>query len=455
MLFLSLLGLAVANHLPMPQCPYTEGSEEWVGIGEPCGQKGRMYFGCMGGYCGEDMTCQPLKGLDEPCEGLGLHEWCAGEDMAGPHFCKNSISAGGFACTKKLADGQGCITDVECSSMLCDTNQICAKRMSKGVDELCGHPDECKSGLMCATSTKLQGGNIVTRCLKPANNGEDCATDADMACASGYCAGTVCSAKLMDDEVCTRPEMCESGFCFSLDPENLPMRCTPKLEDFQPCTELTALGCESRHCVQVPGMCKTLMLNDMCNVTWGARGGCDKGLSCFMKTGMDYACVAPATEGEACGMGVAPCEDGYYCSENECMMGKSAGEICTVNGIRNNMQCASMYCGEDGTCADRKKAGTDCTYGMGGDDFCAMGTYCPDMPEAKCMKQLAYGEVCDYDKYMGMDCGMGLYCDSMGSGRCMKVVEDEEPCFTHAACGWDMACGMLTPPVLPDSHLLP
>ena len=104
-----------------------------------------------------------------------------------------------------------------------------------------------------------------------------------------------------------------------------------------------------------------------------------------------------------------------------------------------------MFCGPDGNCANRKSAGTECTYSMNGDDFCAMGTYCPDMPDAKCMKQLKYGEVCDYMKYMGMDCAMGLYCDSMGSGRCMNVVKGEEPCWTHAACGWDAACGMLTP----------
>ena len=94
-----------------------------------------------------------------------------------------------------------------------------------------------------------------------------CATDEDLACKSGYCAGAVCAEKLANDELCNRDAMCESDFCFTLAPE-IPMRCTPKLEDLQPCDSITAVGCDSHHCVQVPGICGILTLNEKCDPSW-------------------------------------------------------------------------------------------------------------------------------------------------------------------------------------------
>jgi hypothetical protein len=99
-----------------------------------------------------------------------------------------------------------CKVDYDCSgSLICDKT-LCADKVQKNLDDLCGNPGEvCAKGSYCT-------GDAVKKCTAKRKSGEAC--DATKPCAEDLrCLSSICSALVAAGEKCTASTDCATGYC--------------------------------------------------------------------------------------------------------------------------------------------------------------------------------------------------------------------------------------------------
>lgn len=145
------------------------------------------------------------------------------------------------------------------------------------------------------------------------------------------------------------------------------------------------LACLSTVCVSLPAV------GFACAVREGRR--CALGGRCEAGMCVDVS-DTPGVLGGACGVGVAPCGAGLYCSESRCTSELRAGDAC-VNGLggAGGVGCArGLWCTPMGQCAATLREGDACVPTSGGAAACSSPLVCGQGNQ--CITPRDNGEAC-------------------------------------------------------------
>ncbi|RME20571.1 MAG: hypothetical protein D6806_16125 [Deltaproteobacteria bacterium] len=232
-------------------------------------------------------------------------------------------------CVPLAGEGESC-EQVSCKrGLVCagETGSMtCRQPVAAGGD--CLNMDECQAGLICS-----QG-----KCIEPGGSGESCYVGSEMTLALFACKpGLYCDADIVHQQT--------TGTC------------KPQKAAGQQC--IMFYEC-------VSGLvCKGVKLDRMTGqVTPGQ-------------------CATPQQEGQPCDteLGFPECDWDLYCDEDSgtCKPVPGLGDACVYDGnpecVGDDLYCDSLQQGVEGTCRQKKEAGSNCTSGeecLSG--YCDQGT---------------------------------------------------------------------------------
>jgi len=436
--------------------------------GAVCDQE--PYIGlCRSGWCdNETYICRAKVANGEDCSfGLVCEiGWCDGQDqrcgIAAGHNCRfmtqycreGTCDRDTGLCTVALENGDACTLDAACASgfcardsMLCATDarpladgETCISNIdcvsqacSNTCYTQCSESDECDTGEYCDWQSQ--------RCQPLLENGSSCEADED--CVSAYC---------NRDDVCvTKPEIGDpcSGFsdCYPLGycSGNV---CTARKTPGQSCDRqdscLEPYVCLEGSC-KLPNLrCEPAPLGEGCTYF----RFCADGAYCDPST---ISCVPQHSAGDDCARD-EECRGGLYCNFNavdgpKCATASALNEACgtdqpcirdaaCVEGIcRTIVRCETSddcddatYC-EDGECAPHGAAGERCINSA--DDMCGPGLFC----DIDCEPRVGPGEACA--SYM--PCLEALRCDRSTS-TCEPRASLGDTCESDGDCLTDLLC---------------
>jgi len=166
-----------------------------------------------------------------------------------------------------------------------------------------------------------------------------------------------------------------------------------------------------------------------------------KGLLCTKLTEDDdacsdaEACAQQAGVGEACRTDHSDCDPRLICEEGKCVE-----RSCRIGNEGERCPCAAdLYCGSEGRCARRGRAGDPCSPSNSGGlgllapstQSCEQGLFCDG---ARCVARAAVGERCAAEPDA---CDDGLYCVFDADSRptvCAALKDDGEACTSPFVC---------------------
>ena len=397
---------------------------------------------CSSGECGVTYTCVTAAcsngeqdvtetGLD--CGGdclLCPGDKCSADDQCTTGFCKTGL-CDTPSCTDGLkngaetgadcggecplcADGQGCLTDANCTSGFCNQAGKCAsvscddgEKNGDETDVDCGGACEaCADGKGCAEKSDCTSGKCVEGSCQAlagtCNSGTKDGDETDIDC-GGSCNGCGSGGACSDGEDCASGT-CQAGKC------TLPASC----QDAQLSPGETDVDCGGATC-DACGLGKTCKAHDDC-----------LSIACILGQCKEPACDDGVMNGDEtdtdCGTTCPACGDGKMCKDGvDCEGGNCTGGFC-------------------GSCTDGKKNGAETDEDCGGPcEPCALGKTCQQ--DADCSSDDCSGGTCVScdDKVKNglesdVDCGGG--CDLCPVGKACTQSSD----CAGDACGDDKKC---------------
>jgi len=377
-------------------------------------------------------------------------------------------------CGGKLANGQSCKANSDCSSNVCSGEGVCCNAACSGACQSCalaskvgtcssiaanGTPRDkttCAAGSTCGNTGKCNGAN-----------------GCQLAAAGSVCGSTTCAATVSGTV---------NGTSAS---ESLAQISAPTCDGGGSCQAGSPVLCGSYQCNASNGQCKSTCSSTGgdCNALAPSTTNTSGGNSCIGSSCQKQPNGAACSAGYLCSSG--NCVDGICCGTSSCSAcmacnlvnssGKTDG-VCRLVGagqVEPHGLCSattSSSCGTDGKCtatgACEKWSGGSCTPDQsacvdsrhkvsatgtcngsgvctpGASVACTAGYLCA---AGQCATSCASDSTCDTSagyacfagkctKSAGQACSVGLDC---GSGNCVDGV-----CCASASCGACMVCNL-------------
>ena len=373
--------------------------------GAVCAEKGDCLAGLL---CGIAHKCIPgLQG--QPCK-------AGSECVSG--FCQRQSAETTGACGTGAAEEQ-CVTDDDCSGIICNSFQFCGE-VSQGAPcktaadcqgSACNSKNSCgklQNGLPCGVATDCSGGfcgrtdPVADGVCGSGQGGDLCVGDKDcqpdLGCNSLHYCGPV-----VGGEKCATGKDCLDGYCNSF------QQCGGR----GPGSECkVAKDCVSGYC-SASATCGKVTAGKTCKVGLDCTSG-----YCQHKTGAETGKCGAGKDGEDCS-GVADCVSAYCNSMAAC------GKVAAAAPCELGSDCASAYCQHEaglsaGLCGDGS-LGSNCD----GVADCVVGSYCG---VGKCTSGV--GTPCTDNSQCQIEC---VYVKAMNAGWC-KAVPDGKGCYKDGDC---------------------
>jgi len=374
---------------------------------------------CVDGVCCNSPSC---SGACQVCNAPGSPGLCANAapGMQDPDSCSGASACDGRGGCR-LANGQGCASDVECGSGHC-ADGLCCDSACTGDCRACdlpGHEGTCASVAVGVSDTCVAPGVCDGHGACKLPNGATCGSETD--CLSGFCADGVC---------------CETSCALACVACNLPgQRGACVAVAMGAHDPVSAAPCTAPRICDGAGTCATPNGYPCKGLGECLSGNCVDGVCCAAAScaGICRSCNAAGAEGAcanvAAGTGdpdTCPVANGMAC-DGQARCKTANGRSCAVDGDCGSGHCAGGTCCEtacDGicqSCALPAAPGTCASIPVGQVDAAHLRCIAPMACDGQGACKLAQGRSCQVagDCASGA-CADGYCCDSPCAGACLS-----------------------------------
>jgi len=368
--------------------------------------------------------------------------------------CQDGYFCDGGTCAVKLATGQACSGEKQCTTGFCVDGYCCdtacsglcaacsATKKAGGADGECGMiqaggdpDDECAIESGCGADGTCDGSGTcrlkvagtscgASQCLLNKVTGQVCdgkglcVNDAvGTECSPHLCSGGACKNPCVADSDCIKDYFCSAGAC------------VVKKDYGEACTQ--DLECGSGFCVD--SVCCSSACSGLCSACSFAKKGVGMDGECGpVETGADPD--GECDEEAGCGRdgtcnGGGSCrlkQPGVSCGTSQCTNNKVTGQVCNGSGACVNeasgIDCGLFLC-TSGSC------NTPCLT----DAHCVQGSFCLD---GSCVKLLSNGSPCVAGNACASSyCADGVCCDKACTSPCSACTAVLKESGIDGECG--------------------